>query len=202
MVRHLRMEVQKRTHEHRKVRIGCTVEQNQQPGRKWYAVLTKPRNEEIAQFHMHLKNINVFYPKLFVPVPTKSGRQVVALFPNYLFVNIDLSSTQYCQVIWCRGVKRLVSFGGMPSAVEDNVIEFIREQADPSGLIIAKSNLKIGDEVQIAKGPFKGLVGIIQEPPDTKSRVRVLMSMLSRHVQVEVPAGYIDMGWVAPCPSV
>jgi transcription antitermination factor NusG len=90
----------------------------------------------------------------------------------------------------------------MPSAIEDNVIEFIREQADPSGLIIAKSNLKIGDEVQIAKGPFKGLVGIIQEPPDTKSRVRVLMSMLSRHVQVEVPAAYIDMGWVAPCPSV
>jgi transcriptional antiterminator RfaH len=178
------------------------VEQNQQLGKKWYAVLTKPRNEEIAQLHLHLKNIKVFYPKLFVPVATKSGRHVVALFPNYLFVNIDLTSTEYCQVVWCRGVKRLVSFGGMPSAVEDNVIDFIREQADPSGLIIAKSNLKIGDEVQIAKGPFKGLVGIIQEPPDTKSRVRVLMSMLSRHVQVEVPAGYIDMGWVAPCPSV
>jgi transcriptional antiterminator RfaH len=194
--------VQKRTNEHKKVRTGTTVEQNQQPGKKWYAVLTKPRNEEIAQFHLDLKNIKVFYPKLFVPVPTKSGRHVVALFPNYLFVYIDLSSTEYSQVVWCRGVKRLVSFGGAPSAIDDNVIDFIRDQADASGLIIAKSNLKVGDEIQIAKGPFKGLVGIIQEPPDTKSRVKVLMAILSRQVQVEVPTAYIDIGWVAPCACV
>ena len=199
MVRHLLSIIAKTT---RKVRRGCAVDQSQHLSKKWYVVVTKPRSEEIAKFHLNLRNINVFYPKLFVPVATRPSGHVVSLFPNYLFVKIDLSSTEYCQVVWCRGVKKIVSFGGEPSAVENNVVDFIREQADPSGLIIAKSNLKFGDEVHIAKGPFKGLVGIIQEPPDTKSRVRVLMSILSRHVPVEVPAGYIDMGWVAPCPSV
>jgi transcription antitermination factor NusG len=98
-------------------------------------------------------------------------------------------------------VKKLVSFGGGPSPVENNVVDFLKEQADQQGVIVAKSNLKVGDEVQISDGPFKGLVGIIQEPPDTKSRVKVLMAILSRQVQVEVPAGYIKIGWVAPCTA-
>lgn len=181
--------------------MECNVEQNQHLGKKWYAVLTKPRNEETAQFYLNNKGIEVFYPKLFIPVSNKSGPQVVSLFPNYLFVRIDASSEEYQQVVWCRGTRRLVSFGGTPAAVEEHIIDFIREQASPNGLIVAKSNLKVGDEVQIAKGPFKGIVGIIQEPPDTKSRVKVLLAILSRQVQVEVPAGYIDIGWVAPCAA-
>ena len=170
--------------------------------KSWYVVLSKSRHEEAAYFHLTSKGIEVFYPKLFLPVARKSGRQIIPLFPNYLFVRIDVSSLEYSQVAWCRGVKRFVSFGGTPAVVGDSIIAFMREQADHQGLIVARSNLKIGDEVQIAKGPFKGLVGIIQEPPDTKSRVKVLMAMLSRHVQVEVPAAYIDIGWIAPCPIV
>ena len=178
----------------------CTMEQSQQVGKKWYVVLTKARSEETAQIHLNTKGIEVFYPKLMLPV-SKPGRHIVSLFPNYLFARFDVSS-EYYQVVWCRGVKRLVSFGGTPAAVENSVVDFMRERADALGLIVARSNLQVGDEVQIARGPFKGLVGIIQEPPDTRSRVRVLMAILSRHVQVEVPADYIDMGWVAPCPSV
>lgn len=174
------------------------VEQNQHLGKKWYAVLTKPRNEETAQFHLNNKGIEVFYPKLFIPVSNKSGPHVVSLFPSYLFVRIDASSQEYLQVVWCRGIRRLVSFGGTPATVEEPIIDFIREQASRDGLIVAKSNLKVGDDVQIVKGPFKGLGGIIQEPPDHRSRIKVLMAILSRHVQVEVPASYVDIGWVAP----
>ena len=138
---------------------------------------------------------------MFIPVSNKSGPHVVSLFPSYLFVRIDVLSEEYLRVVWCRGIRRLVSFGGTPDTVEEPIIDFIREQASQNGLIVAKSNLKVGDEVQIAKGPFKGIVGIIQEPPDTKSRVKVLLAILSRQVQVEVPAGYIDIGWVASCPA-
>jgi len=174
------------------------VEQNQNLGRKWYVVSTKPRSEETAQFHLNNKGIEVFYPKLFIPVSNKSGPHVASLFPNYLFVRINASSQEYQQVVWCRGIRRLVSFGGTPAVVEEHIIDFIRERANQDGLIVAKSNLKVGDDVQIVKGPFKGLGGIIQEPPDHRSRIKVLMAILSRHVQVEVPASYVDIGWVAP----
>lgn len=176
------------------------MEQNQQGSKKWYVVSTKVRSEETAQIHLNTRGIEVFYPKLFLPA-SKSGRHIVSLFPNYLFVRIDASSPEYYQVVWCHGVKRLVSFGGTPSPVENSVVDFLKERADRQGVIVAKSNLKVGDEVQISNGPFKGLMGIIQEPPDTKSRVKVLMAILSRQVQVEVPAGYINIGWVAPCTA-
>ena len=184
----------------RKSRRGANLEQLQQAiQKKWYVTFTKPRSEDTARYYLEQKGIEVFYPRLFLPLSSRSGRQIVSLFPNYLFVRIDLASTEYFRVVWCRGVKRFVSFGETPSPVEDNVVDFLRDQADPCGLITAKSNLKVGAEVQITKGPFKGLQGIIQEPPDTKSRVKVLMAILSRQVQVEVPANYIDIGWVAPC---
>ena len=137
------------------------VEQDRQLGRRWYVASTKPRSEEIAHVHLLGKGIEVYYPKLFLPIANRSGRQLIPLFPNYLFVRIDLSSSEYSQVEWCQGVKRLVRFGGAPSPVEDSVIDFLRDQADPQGLIVAKSVLKVGDEVQIAKGPFGGLVGDI-----------------------------------------
>jgi transcriptional antiterminator RfaH len=122
----------------------CTVEQKQQLDKRWYVVLTKSRNEEVAQMHLTSKGIEVFYPKLFLPI-SRSHRYVVPLFPNYLFVRIDVSSSEYYQVVWCHGVKRLVSFGGAPSALEDGVVDFLRDRSDPRGVIVAKSNLKVGD---------------------------------------------------------
>jgi transcription antitermination factor NusG len=88
---------------------------------------------------------------------------------------------------------------GAPAPVEDSVIDFLRAQADERSVILARTNLKAGDEVRIAKGPFKGLAGIMQEPPDARSRVKVLMAILSRQVQVEVPADYVEIAWIAPC---
>lgn len=175
------------------------VEQDRQLDRRWYVASTKPRSEEIAHCHLLGRGIEVYYPKLFLPIANRSGRQLIPLFPNYLFVRIDVSSSEYSQVEWCQGVKRLVRFGGMPPPVEDTVIEFLRGQADDRGVIVARTNLKPGGEVRIAKGPFKGLAGIMQEPPDARSRVKVLMAILSREVQVEVPADYVEIAWIAPC---
>ena len=176
------------------------VEQDRQLGRRWYVASTKPRSEEIAHFHLVARGIEVYYPKLFLPIPNRSGRQLIPLFPNYLFVRIDVSSSEYFQVEWCQGLKKLVRFGGAPAPVENSVIDFLRGQADERGVIMARTNLKPGDEVRIAKGPLKGLVGIMQEPPGARSRVKVLMAILSREVHVEVPVDCVEIAWIAPCP--
>ena len=44
-------------------------------------------------------------------------------------------------------------------------------------------------------GPFEGLVGIIENPPDARGRVKILMQLLSRQVRVEVPVAAVDGGW-------
>ena len=85
--------------------VGCILEQTQAVDRKWYVALTKPRQEETAQYYLSIKGIDVFYPKLFLPIRNAFGRRVVPLFPNYIFVHIDVASTDYFQVVWCRGIK-------------------------------------------------------------------------------------------------
>ena len=74
------------------------------------------------------------------------------------------------------------------------------QQANPEGIITARSHLKVGQEVRITGGSFDGLVGIIHRPPDAKGRVTVHMNLLSRQVQVEVQAHLLKSGWVIDPP--
>jgi transcriptional antiterminator RfaH len=171
------------------------------PGeRLWYAIYSKPQKEEAAQFHLRQKGLEVFLPKLLLPDHQKRWRRVVPLFPSYLFARIDVRSEEYGYVIWSPGVKRLVSFNGVPAPIDDTVVDFLIKEGNTAGLIPARSNLKIGQEVRINGGPFDGLVGIIQQPPNAKGRVRVLLSLLNRETKVEVPARFVNCGWVGSRP--
>jgi transcriptional antiterminator RfaH len=164
--------------------------------KRWYTVYSKPQKEEFAEFNLQLKGIRVFYPKLMLPESAKKQRRIVPLFPSYLFVHIDIFSDEHAYVTWSPGVKHLVSFNDTPVAIDDPIIDFLMQQATPNGHIPASSNLKPGQEVRINGGPFDGLTGLIQEPPDAKGRVKVLMRLLSRQLQVEVPVRFVECEWV------
>lgn len=161
----------------------------------WYVVYSKPHKEELAQFHLRLKGVEVFFPRLLLPQSVRKHRQIVPLFPNYVFVRIHVSE-QFHFVLWSHGVKRFVSFDGVPAALDETVVPFLMSQANSDGIITARSNLKVGEEVRVSRGPFQGLVGIIQEPPNSKRRVKILLKLLSRQVRAEVPVEYVDGGWV------
>ncbi len=45
-------------------------------------------------------------------------------------------------------------------------------------------------------GPFDGLVGIIKEPPNARGRVKVLLQLLNRETNVDVPVQFISATWV------
>lgn len=161
--------------------------------KQWYVVYCKPQKEEFAQFHLQLKGIEVFLPMLLLPEALRRRKRILPLFPNYLFVRIRISE-EYGYVLWSPGVKRFVSFDDVPLPLEDNIVDYLMEQANSEGIIPARSNLKVGQEVRITGGPFDGLVGIIQDPPDAKGRVRVLMKLLSRQVKIDVPVHFVASG--------
>jgi transcription antitermination factor NusG len=99
--------------------------------------------------------------------------------------------------MWSPGVRRLVSFNGCPASIDEQIIDFFIQHADDDGIIRARSNLKTGQEVRITGGPLDGLVGVLQEPPDGKGRVKVLLNLLNRQTNVDVPVQFIETGWVA-----
>src|SRR4030095_1059809 len=147
--------------------------------------------------NLHLRGVETFFPKLFLPKSAKRKKHIVALFPNYLFVCIDVISVEYASVIWCPGVKRIVSFNGTPAIVEESIIAFLMGQAAADGVISARCNISVGQQVAIDGGPFDGLFGIIQEPPNAKGRVKILLELLSRPTKVDVPVQFIQANWVA-----
>jgi transcriptional antiterminator NusG len=162
---------------------------------QWYVVYSQPHREEIARLHFRLKGLECFSPRLLLPGPVRRNNRAVSLFPNYLFVRIDLSS-EYHQVIWSPGVKYLISAGGNPLPLNDDVVQYLRQRTNSDEIIIASSNLKVGQKVQIGGGPFDGLEGILQDPPDSRGRVKVLMTLLNRQVKVALPVHLMKHGWV------
>jgi len=163
---------------------------------RWYVVYSKPHKEELAQFHLRLKGLETFFPRLLLPEPLVKRRRIVPLFPNYLFVRIHVSE-EYHFALWSPGVKYIVSFNGTPAPLDEEVIAILRHRANPEGVLTAHSGLTAGQECRLAGGLFKGLAGIIQDPPDAKGRVWVLMKLLSRQVRVKVPLHFIEERWVA-----
>ncbi len=142
--------------------------------KQWYAVYTKPQKEKLAELNLRLRGIDTFFPKLFLPKAAKRKKQVVSLFPSYLFVRVKFLSEE----------------------LEESLMVFLMRQAGPDGIISARCNLKVGQQVSLDGGPFDGLVGIIEEPPDAKGRVRVLLEFLKRPIKVEVPVQFIKAGWI------
>ena len=163
--------------------------------RQWYVVYSKSHKEEFAQFHLRQKGLEVFFPRLLLPESVKGHRRIVALFPNYLFVRFNFDE-EYQHVLWSPGVKRLVSFNGTATPIDEEILTFLMKQSTSEGIIGARSNLKVGQKVQINGGPFEGLAAIIQEPPNTMGRVKVLLTLLSRQVKAEIPVQFVESNWV------
>jgi transcriptional antiterminator NusG len=161
----------------------------------WFVVYSKAHKERTAEFHLGRRGVEVFYPRLQLPVYVDPRRRVVPLFPGYLFVRIVLG-VQFYDVIWAPGVSRFVGTFGVPAPLDDEVVDFLKASADEDGLLRARPALDVGQHVEVTRGPFAGIVGIIQRPPNAKGRIRVLMRLLNRRpVGVELPVQFVKTGW-------
>ena len=165
--------------------------------RHWYVVYSKPHKESSAKFHISAKGLEVFFPRLSLPRNTKRAKPVIALFPNYLFVRLNIESEEYGYVSWSPGVNRIVGFNGYPTPIDDEVLSFLQSRSDSEGIIPAESNLRRGQEVRITEGPLSGLLGIIREPPTAKGRVKVLLTLLNREAAVDLPLDFVETSWIA-----
>jgi transcription antitermination factor NusG len=128
---------------------------------QWYLVSSKPHQEDVAQFQMEHKSIDVFLPRLFVPLSKRS--KIVPFFPNYLFAHIK-NNTEYDQVRWLPGVKCIVDFNGVPAPVNEELIQFLKRCATPSGILTAHSLL--------AQAARAGLARIIHERSEERKICR------------------------------
>ncbi len=161
---------------------------------KWYALRAKARKEEMVWKQASSQGVEVFFPRLkFQPVNPRA-RKWKPYFPGYLFVRADLTQIGQSIFQWMPHSLGLVTFGGEPAVVPDNLLYAIRQRVNEIAAAGGEvfDGLKSGDPVQIAMGPFEGYEGIFDERIPGGERVRVLLRFLnSRHVPVELDASQI-----------
>lgn len=162
---------------------------------QWYALRTKPRKEDIVWQQIRSQEIEHYYPRVRVHPVNPRARKVKPYFPGYLFIRTDLEDKGVSAFQWMPHSLGLVSFGGEPAYIPDNVLYEMRrrvqEIAEAGGEIF--DGLKPGDVVRVEGGPFAGYEAIFDSRLDGQERVRVLLQFINnqREVPVELDVSQI-----------
>ena len=164
--------------------------QESQPN--WFAVVTKPRQEQIALENLQRQDFECFLPLADNPYQRRRKRHqrmIEPLFPRYLFLNAIAGQQNLAPVRSTRGVTTMVRFGTELAVVPESIINAIKNRTDPAtGLIRIKPvELEAGDKVRIFDGPLAGITGIVQEKR-SENRALILMELMGRPTAVEVDA--------------
>jgi len=154
----------------------------------WYAVVTKPRQEQIALQNLQRQGFKCFLPMAENPYQRRSKKQIIEpLFPRYLFLNAIATTQNLAPVRSTRGVISMVRFGTELAVIPDSIINAIKTRMEPdTGLIKIKPiEIKPGDKVKIFDGPLAGINGIVTER-NSENRALILMELMGRPTKVEV----------------
>jgi transcription elongation factor/antiterminator RfaH len=157
----------------------------QYAGERWYVVHTQPNAEGMAVAHLEGQGYQVFCPRYCKAVrhARKTKRVLAPLFPNYLFLRLDVTRDQWRFVNGTRGVVRLIMQGMTPQPVPRGIVEVLQVQLGAADAMSWATMFKIGQAVRIVDGPFVDFVGTLQRL-DAAGRVRVLLDLLGRSVSL------------------
>lgn len=159
--------------------------------KRWFAVYTKAKQEQIALENLQQQGFSCFLPKALNPFQrlTKGKTRIDPLFPRYIFLRADSSVQNLSVIRSTRGVCSLVRFGNLLATVPDKVITMIKAKADQtSGLItLQPPELESGDEVRVYDGPMAGINGIFKSYCGVQ-RALLLLELMGRITTVEVDA--------------
>jgi transcription antitermination factor NusG len=162
----------------------------------WYALQVRTRYERVVAEYL-----TGFDYEWFLPVCKDRKRWSdrvkeleVPLFPGYLFCRFDVQNR--LPILKIPGVVQIVGYNRQPVSVDELEIAAIQTLVASGVPNQPCSFVEIGDRVQIASGPLRGLQGILVESRGRHKFV-LSVSLLQRSVAVE-----IDSTSVTPLRSI
>lgn len=159
---------------------------------RWYLIQTKPRQEARAEENLLRQHFECYRPiKALPPSRGPQGAKTgEALFPGYLFIRLDCIHDNWYPIRSTRGVSRVVSFGGQPTPVRDELIEQLRRRLAQSEAAPA-ATFTPGERVQVSGGSFSDIEAIFVSS-DGEERSVILLNLLQREQMVRVPTRYLQ----------
>lgn len=153
--------------------------------KQWFAVQCIARREKFAQLNLLNQNYTTYLPFFWKTVRHARRMQTVqqALFPGYLFIQLDLNRDRWRSVNGTFGVSRIIMSGDRPAALPQAVMDGFLQHTDDKGAVRLDDGLKVGEKVRVIGGPMTDFIGELLSLDDN-GRVRVLLEIMSGKVVV------------------
>jgi len=160
----------------------------------WFVVMTKPKMELEARVHLDRQNFLVYLP-IWIELKRRSGswqKVQSPMFPRYLFVQPAHEEQSLSPIRSTRGVSQLVRFGTEPATASDELIREIRRLESVHNANEGQLKpFKVGDEVVVMQGPFKGVSAKVLS--SDQQRVILLLQVLGKTQPLAFEAGVCQM---------
>ena len=163
----------------------------------WCCAHTHEYFEARAENSLTEKGFTVFAPYFTEEriVRNKPIAERKPLFPQYIFVQLDLDGAAWRRAANAKGVKQLLGANGeagRPSVLRAEILYELAQRCDDDCNLIAVPSIayeavpiRVGSEVRVTQGPFEGFTGICQM--SSKDRVTLLLHLFGRPTPVPLP---------------
>jgi transcriptional antiterminator RfaH len=155
---------------------------------KWFCLRSQIKHEHIATATLRkIGEVEVFCPRIRYQKATRQGPVwwTEAMFPNYLFARFN--PVEYLTTVRSAfGVSKILSFGGRYTVIPDRMVNELRDYLGKDDIRVIATELKNGDQVQLARGSLVGLQAVITQVMPGKDRVKILLDFLGRMTEFEV----------------
>lgn len=160
----------------------------------WHAVFTASRAEKRVRERLREAGVECFLPvQVVVRQWTYRKKKVeVPVIGGMIFVRVGRQ--EQVKVLQTKGVVAFLRLKGEqgPAVIPDRQMEAFRFLLDFSDEAVEMTNesVEVGDLIQVAKGPLKGLEGELIKFQG-KSKVAVRIGMLGC-AMVDIPASFVE----------
>ncbi len=166
------------------------MEQNK--GKKWFAIYTKPRWEKKVNARLTEKGIESWCPVQKKQSTWSDRKKIIEdpLFKSYVFVHI--SDSEKIDVLNTNGVVQFLHYLRRPAVIRDEEIELIRSYLLEKNVTLTVERLNHFEEnnkVVIRKGVFMDIEGTVIKGGTKKIYVR--LESLDQLLIVEFPAEHL-----------
>lgn len=163
--------------------------------KKWYALLTRSRFENVVYDHITKKAVEAFLPKIKKKSKRKDRHQIIdiPMFPGYIFVNITLEPQEQLNVLKTIGAVRFLGYQSGPVPIPTDQVKSLKIVTGSGMDVITGEGvpLKPGDRVLVVQGPFTGVQGDFIRYKG-KNRVIINIETLGQFAGIEIDENDIE----------
>jgi len=146
------------------------------------------------------QGLDDLFEQVLVPtekvVEVRRGRKVDAerkFFPGYVLVKMDMTDQAYHLIKNTSKVTGFLGADNKPLPISEaeamRILQQVQDGVDKPKLTVS---FEIGEQVRVADGPFASFNGLVEEVDQTRSRLKVAVSIFGRATPVELEFGQVE----------